>query len=84
MERSRRGRRSLSVQGLDVYSLEPSTTLSYLGIGYTGRVQGSGFAFSAPGQRIWPGAKHQRRRTHGRIARNSFKAFQRQRLQRNQ
>ena len=41
------GRRSLSVQGLDVYSLEPSTTLSYLGIGYTGRVQGSGFAFSA-------------------------------------
>ena len=41
------GRRSLVVNGLDAYSLEPSSNLSYLGIGYTGRLQGSGFAFSA-------------------------------------
>jgi len=41
------GRRSLTVSGLDAYSLEPSGNLSYFGIGYTGRVQGSGFAFSA-------------------------------------
>jgi len=41
------GRRSLSMNGLDAYSLEPSSNLSYVGIGYTGRVQRSGFAFSA-------------------------------------
>lgn len=41
------GRRSLVVSGLDAYSLEPSTNLSYVGIGYTGHAQRSGFAFSA-------------------------------------
>jgi hypothetical protein len=41
------GRRSLSLNRMDAYSLEPSANLSYVGIGYTGRVQGSGFAFSA-------------------------------------
>ena len=41
------GRRSVSLSGLDAYSLEPSANLSYVGIGYTGRVQRSGFAFSA-------------------------------------
>jgi hypothetical protein len=41
------GRRSLVVSGLDAYSLEPSANLSYVGIGYTGRVHRSGFAFSA-------------------------------------
>lgn len=41
------GRRSVSLHGLDAYTLEPSANLSYLGIGYTGRVQGSGLAFSA-------------------------------------
>jgi hypothetical protein len=41
------GRRSLSLNGLDAYSLEPSSNLSYVGIGYTGRMQHSGFAFSA-------------------------------------
>lgn len=41
------GRRSLTLNGLDAYSLEPSGNLSYVGIGYTGRVQGSGLAFSA-------------------------------------
>jgi hypothetical protein len=41
------GRRSFALGGLDAYSLEPSGSLSYVGIGYTGRVHGSGFAFSA-------------------------------------
>ena len=41
------GRRSLVVSGLDAYSLEANTNLSYVGIGYTGRVHNSGFAFSA-------------------------------------
>lgn len=41
------GRRSLVLSGPDAYALEPSGNLSYLGIGYTGRAQGSGFAFSA-------------------------------------
>ncbi|CAM4057468.1 hypothetical protein [Roseateles saccharophilus] len=41
------GRRSLVLGGLDAYSLEPSANLSYVGIGYTGRVQRSGLAFSA-------------------------------------
>lgn len=41
------GRRSFVLSGLDAYSLEPSGSLSYVGIGYTGRVHGSGFAFSA-------------------------------------
>lgn len=41
------GRRSLSLNGLDAYSLEPSANLSYVGIGYTGRLQHSGLAFSA-------------------------------------
>ncbi|WP_457420905.1 hypothetical protein [Roseateles sp. P5_E7] len=41
------GRRSLVVSGLDAYSLEPSANLSYVGIGYTGRLHRSGFAFSA-------------------------------------
>lgn len=41
------GRRSLVVSGLDAYSLEPSANLSYVGIGYTGRLKSSGFAFSA-------------------------------------
>ena len=41
------GRRSLVVNGPDAYSLEPSSNLSYVGIGYTGRVKSSGLAFSA-------------------------------------
>ncbi|MFG6465454.1 hypothetical protein [Roseateles sp. BYS87W] len=41
------GRRSLVMGGPDAYALEPSSNLSYLGIGYTGRVQGGGLAFSA-------------------------------------
>lgn len=41
------GRRSLMSSSLDAYTLEPSTSLSYVGIGYTGRVRGSGLAFSA-------------------------------------
>ncbi|HEY1131094.1 MAG TPA: hypothetical protein VGF12_16935 [Roseateles sp.] len=41
------GRRSLSLNSMDIYALEPSANLSYVGIGYTGRVHGSGFAFSA-------------------------------------
>ncbi|MFG6463553.1 hypothetical protein ACG04Q_18405 [Roseateles sp. DXS20W] len=41
------GRRSFALSRLDAYSLEPSGNLSYLGIGYTGRLKGSGFAFSA-------------------------------------
>lgn len=41
------GRRSLFSSGPDAYALEPSSNLSYVGIGYTGRIQGSGFAFSA-------------------------------------
>ncbi|MFT7775081.1 hypothetical protein [Roseateles sp.] len=41
------GRRSLSLNTMDAYALEPSANLSYVGIGYTGRVHGSGFAFSA-------------------------------------
>lgn len=41
------GRRSLSLSSMDAYTLEPSANLSYFGIGYTGRVQGSGLAFSA-------------------------------------
>lgn len=41
------GRRSLMSTRLDAYTLEPSSNLSYLGIGYTGRVHGSGLAFSA-------------------------------------
>jgi hypothetical protein len=41
------GRRSLVVSGLDAYSLEASSSLSYVGIGYTGRLKTGGFAFSA-------------------------------------
>ncbi|RZJ05881.1 MAG: hypothetical protein EOP39_19690 [Rubrivivax sp.] len=41
------GRRSLIVGGLDSYSQEPSANLSYVGIGYTGRLKSSGLAFSA-------------------------------------
>ncbi|RZI96808.1 MAG: hypothetical protein EOP39_28605 [Rubrivivax sp.] len=41
------GRRSLSLSGPDGYSLEPNANLSYVGIGYTGRVHGGGLAFSA-------------------------------------
>lgn len=41
------GRRSLVLNGPDAYSLEPNANLSYVGIGYTGRVRNSGFAFSA-------------------------------------
>lgn len=41
------GRRSLAFGGPDAYALEPNANLSYVGIGYTGRVQRSGFAFSA-------------------------------------
>lgn len=41
------GRRSFLLGGPDAYSLEPSANLSYVGIGYTGRVHGSGLAFSA-------------------------------------
>lgn len=40
------GRRSLLASQLDGYG-EGSSNLSYLGIGYTGRVLSSGFAFSA-------------------------------------
>lgn len=41
------GRRQLTLNGLDPYTLEPSGNLSYLGIGYTGRVTGGGLSFSA-------------------------------------
>lgn len=41
------GRRSLMASSLDSSLLEGSSNLSYLGIGYTGRVRGSGLAFSA-------------------------------------
>jgi hypothetical protein len=41
------GQRGLALSGPNADALEASTSLSYLGIGYTGRVQGSGFAFSA-------------------------------------
>lgn len=41
------GRRSLPTQHMDAYALEPSASLSYVGIGYTGRLQGGGLAFSA-------------------------------------
>jgi hypothetical protein len=41
------GRRSLALSGLDAYALEPSANLSYFGIGYTGRAQSGGLAFSA-------------------------------------
>jgi hypothetical protein len=41
------GRRSLVVSGPDAYALEPSSNLSYVGIGSTGRLKSSGFAFSA-------------------------------------
>jgi hypothetical protein len=41
------GRRSLHLSSLDGYALEPSSNLSYVGIGYTGRVMRSGLAFSA-------------------------------------
>jgi len=41
------GRRSYTLSGLSAYSLEPTGNLSYLGIGYTGRVRNSGLAFSA-------------------------------------
>lgn len=41
------GRRSMILSGPDAYSLEPNGNLSYVGLGYTGRVKGSGFAFSA-------------------------------------
>ena len=41
------GRRHLTLTGLDPYALEPSANLSYVGIGYTGRVMGGGLSFSA-------------------------------------
>ena len=41
------GRRSLLTSPLDGYALEGNSNLSYLGIGYTGRVTNSGLAFSA-------------------------------------
>ncbi|MFG6487627.1 hypothetical protein ACG04R_13170 [Roseateles sp. BYS78W] len=41
------GRRSLTMSGPDAYALEPSSNLSYVGVGYTGRFKSSGFAFSA-------------------------------------
>ncbi|MFN3860724.1 MAG: hypothetical protein ACK4R2_04555 [Roseateles sp.] len=41
------GRRSLVFGGPSAYALEPSANLSYLGIGYTGRVMGGGLSFSA-------------------------------------
>lgn len=41
------GRRSLLANRLDGNLVEGSSNLSYLGIGYTGRVHGSGLAFSA-------------------------------------
>ncbi|MGM9483727.1 hypothetical protein ACS5PN_21195 [Roseateles sp. NT4] len=40
------GRRSLSLSGPDGYSVD-NANLSYVGIGYTGRVTGGGLAFSA-------------------------------------
>ncbi|HEY8879495.1 MAG TPA: hypothetical protein VIN03_18135 [Roseateles sp.] len=40
------GRRSLSLSGPDALSVD-SANLSYFGIGYTGRVNGGGLAFSA-------------------------------------
>ena len=40
------GRRSLSLSGPDSYSAD-NANLSYVGIGYTGRVNNSGLAFSA-------------------------------------
>ncbi len=41
------GRRSVSLSRLDNESLGPGSSLSYVGIGYTGRLEGSGLAFSA-------------------------------------
>lgn len=41
------GRRSLSLSGMDAYALEGNSNLSYVGVGYTGRVNGGGLAFSA-------------------------------------
>ena len=41
------GRRNVSLTSADAYALEPSGNLSYLGIGYTGRVTGGGLSFSA-------------------------------------
>jgi len=41
------GRRSLTATSLDAYTPEQSSNLSYVGIGYTGRLQGGGLAFSA-------------------------------------
>ncbi len=41
------GQRGLSLNGSNAEALDPSASLSYLGIGYTGQVQGSGLAFSA-------------------------------------
>jgi hypothetical protein len=41
------GRRHFMLGGPDAYALEPSANLSYLGIGYTGRVLGGGLSFSA-------------------------------------
>jgi hypothetical protein len=41
------GQRSLVLNGLEAYSLEPSANLSYVGIGYTGQLKSSGLAFSA-------------------------------------
>ncbi|MFT7723168.1 MAG: hypothetical protein QM788_10100 [Roseateles sp.] len=41
------GRRALAAGRMDAYALEPSASLSYVGIGYTGRVLRSGLAFSA-------------------------------------
>ena len=39
--------RNLALHGADAYALEPSGNLSYLGIGYTGRMTGGGLSFSA-------------------------------------
>jgi hypothetical protein len=41
------GQRGLALSGPQAEGLDPSTSLSYLGIGYTGRVHRSGLAFSA-------------------------------------
>ncbi len=41
------GRRSMSLSRLDSDVLGPGSSLSYVGIGYTGRLEGSGLAFSA-------------------------------------
>jgi hypothetical protein len=41
------GQRGATLSGPGADALEPSTSLSYLGIGYTGRVHGSSLAFSA-------------------------------------